>query len=113
MENTKQNVYILTKEGRQYTDNALIQITKLLLENKQVDPNAIPEFIAGQLLNDPEYLAEKLSTKTDSIVVLVTDEETSTLSGEPVMTELAQELKQKPKTISWQTIYDYIERKTT
>ena len=45
----EQLVFIVTKEGRSYSTEGLAYVCNQLLENRQVNPEDIPEFMAGMI----------------------------------------------------------------
>lgn len=104
----EQLVFIVTKEGRAYSNEGLVYVCNMLLENGQVDPEDIPEFMAGKVLNDSKYLAKKLQTNPLSIIVVSTNQGIATINGEANLKRIVKMLLKDPDRNAWETLVDYI-----
>jgi hypothetical protein len=72
-------VYILTKEGRGYSDEGLEFITNHLVEN--LHETADLEFIGGSEINNPGLMAKQLEDHPDCFVFISDDNEIKYISG--------------------------------
>ena len=103
----EQLVFIVTKEGRSYSTEGLAYVCNQPLENRQVNPEDIPEFMAGMILNDSKYLAKKLQTNPLSIVVVSTNQGITTINGEANLKRIVEMLLKDPDRNAWETLVDY------
>ena len=101
------NIYIVTKEGRTYTDAGLMHISSTILNRKLATADEIPEFIQGAILNNTEYFIKELSEHNDAIIALSTSDNISYITGENTFKNLITTLNEnKDKTTLIKNIDD-------
>lgn len=103
------NAYIITEEGRAYTTEGLEYLTNLMEKNYGVTEEL--NFIMGAVLNDPEYLAKKLTDYPDSALFVSAEKGIFSLYNEDALRECSQKLLECPDATSWQTLMELFKKK--
>lgn len=101
----KKYIYIITKEGRAYSDEGLEHVRdEFSKEPYFVKKDSDVIICQGGIYNDPTYLAEELRKKDrDSYLVISAD--FMGYFGPKDMEKLANLLVKYPNQTSWETIY--------
>lgn len=106
------NIYIVTKEGRAYTDAGLMHISSAILDHKLATADEIPEFIQGAILNNAEYFIKELSKDHNAIIVLSISDNISYITGESIFKNLITMLNENKDKTTWKTLVDFITNKS-
>ena len=94
------NVYILTKEGRQYTDEGKKYLLKIIRE--QMHEKNDLTFCQGKVYNDPAFLAADLEKHPDAYVAISSERGIDLIYADNIDV-LIDNLKAYPNDTSWQT----------
>jgi len=92
-------IYILSKDGRKYSDEECGSISKLI--RKSIDDSREFKFISGSNLNDPDTLYGEILKDPKCYVVISTEDGISILNGE-LVDILAERLSTTVGLTSWQ-----------
>lgn len=102
--------FVLTREGRAWSEDALLALTDTVNEKWPPDPDGPADsgilWEAGYLINDPLVLADVLEKHPDAFVALSMKNGTAVLPGNKNGTPTAEYLKSKAGTgqTSWQIL---------
>lgn len=97
------NVYVITKEGRDYTDEGKKYIRDKLTGEYGVTGEIVMSF--GQTYNDPETLADALKRHKDTAYVIISGT-TGMFIYSPESNEgMMLYLKDHPDQTSWETLH--------
>ena len=102
------NIYIVTKEGRAYTDVGLMHISSTILNRKLATADEIPEFVQGAILNNAEYFIKELSEHNGAIIVLSTSDNISYITGENTFKDLITTLNENKDKTTWETLVNFV-----
>lgn len=94
------NVYILTEEGREYTQEGCEYITNILKE--QFNENNELVFNMGYAYNKPNYLTKELDLHPNSYITISTDHGITTVNPEGIPI-FKRALHDFPNQTSWLT----------
>ena len=94
------SVYILTEEGREYSDEGCRYITNMLMEGCGETDQLV--FNMGAVYNDPEFLDRELEQNPDCYVVISAWEGIMAIYGDSIK-ELRKALYDFPGQTSWKT----------
>ena len=94
------NVYILTEEGRDYTQEGYNHVASLLKEHFNENNELI--FSVGYAYNDPKYLIKEFDLHPNSYIAISTDHGITTVNpdGIPVFKKALGDF---PDQSSWKT----------
>lgn len=92
-------IYIITEEGRSYTDEGLHYIGSVMKDMFDVNFHDI-EFNSGVAFNNPELLAKQLEKHEDAYIVVSTKEDIIIIpkTENPAM---CHNLRENPNETSW------------
>lgn len=103
------NVYILTKEGRVYSDEGIEIVQTMLAERHNISEEMI--FHQGAEFNKPEFLIECLTKNPDVAIVISIQGGTYTVIGEKEhLNTTIPLLKNHPNETCWETILGAIQK---
>lgn len=94
------NVYILTEEGREYSDEGCTFVENMLRKENNETDRLI--FSMGAAYNAPKHLIEQLDKNPESYVIISTEKRIIVISGDNIDV-LKQNLSDFPNQTSWQT----------
>lgn len=98
----KRQVYIITKEGRAYSDKGLAHVAFTLRTQLGIQHDEL-EFNMGQAFNMPETLAKCLQRNAGACVVLSTDTNIITLPPS-ANARICDNLLNNQTATSWETL---------
>ncbi len=97
------DVYVITKEGRDYTDEGKEYIRNSLINEHGVAGKITMSF--GQVYNDPKTLADALKKHKDTAFVIISGT-TGMFTCEPKSNEsIIWNLEHHPDQTSWETLH--------
>jgi hypothetical protein len=98
------NVFIITKEGRSYSDEGLNYVTDVLKKYFNVTDELI--FCMGFEYNDPKFLCQELKQNPDSYIVISRSDGIQFLPTKDVSVA-CQMLTDHPDESSWELFVKY------
>lgn len=101
-------VYIVTKEGRAYSDEGLRFVTDQLQDNYKITDELT--FIMGESLNNPKYLSKKLDSEQDKALVVSIENGVFTLYDKSDIQKVIRLLNENQNQTSWQTLSSQMQK---
>lgn len=101
------HAYILTKEGREYSDEGIALIMSVL--RNRVGETADITLCQGALYNDPKFLEKELLSHPNAYVFISSSKGIDLICNENIGV-LIQNLRKNPKVSSWMSAiapYEY------
>ena len=93
-------VYILTEEGKGYSDKGLDYLTNHIVNN--LKETADLDFVGGAIVNDATFLADQLNTHDDCYVIISDNGQIIVISKRNIAV-LRDSLIANPSVNSWIT----------
>lgn len=96
---TNANVYILTEEGRAYSDEGIQFVLKMLRE--EMNCNKEITICQGQIYNNIPFLVNELEKPVDSYIIISTEKMIGAIQPEQIK-NFIQNLKNYPEASAWE-----------
>jgi len=104
------NIYILTREGKEYSKEGCLYVEKMIRD--KVDDPCEFVYSMGAVYNNTEHMKKCLVNNPRSYVVISTNKDISILSGDAIKTFKERLTNIKNKT-SWEIAVDFAEELKT